>query len=114
MHLVLIAAAAALGRASSWFDPWSVALGGLTMAGNVWLTQTLVRLALRPGGRARRAAALAVLATKFGVLLGAVGLLFRVLGVNGMSFAAGVAFFPLAAAIQATREMVAAPAASEN
>lgn len=103
LHLGLVVAVVAAAALTRWLEPWSTALGGAVMGGNVWLMKGVVRRALQPGGRARMAAGIAMLVAKFGVLLGLLGLLFWRISLDGASFAVGITLFLIASVAEAVR-----------
>ncbi|GIW42450.1 MAG: hypothetical protein KatS3mg076_3027 [Candidatus Binatia bacterium] len=102
-NLLLAAAVAAAGWLVGLFDPWSTLLGALVMGGNVWLMERGVRLAFRSSSGFFRSFGAALVIAKFGLLLGAVALLFRFLPVEAAGFAVGVTSFLAATVVVSVR-----------
>jgi hypothetical protein len=106
LNVGLVVVAVLVAEFTPWPDAWSVAAGGVMMAGNVWFMKGIMRRVLRPGGPGRLGVAMAMLLGKFALLLGLLGLLFWQVRLDGTSFALGISLFLVAAVVEAVRASV--------
>jgi hypothetical protein len=103
LHVGLLALAVGLAALTGWLSPWSVLLGGGVMAVNFWLMRQLFArlVAGRTSHRDWVVVALAVL--KFALFLGLLGLLFRRVPLDPISFAVGATLLLIACVVEALR-----------
>ncbi len=96
VHIALIAAASAVGWATGWMGPGSVALGGLVMAANIWLLKQITRRVLTAQASQRPGVVLLLVLAKFSIFIGLLALLFWQVPLDPMGFAVGATMLLLA------------------